>query len=355
MLHVSVDKSAGDTPTVYLTIEDVQGTYTLPYLQSDRDLNVRFHFADSEVAGAHVVLRLHDKVVGEKDASPPEFRVDFPGLSCGEYAMEVTGVDKEGRSVCQASYGRIGIGVVMAALGDSITEGYYGRGFWKDDLRLRADQFPADAVSRDGRNFPQFAPTTHEHLPSVNCFESWMTQLNDRMSQAWDVPVFIANEGWGGITSEGYLRLMRNDAGWQKRMRALRPQLWMIHLGVNDERAKAPPETFAATMEGIVALLIEAHGAQPDHILLAKPCYDYFEGAPEILAAYCKEIDGLVARRGLRSGADFFAGYAADQKRWYGEDPVHPNVEGMQRMAQLWHEAIVRAFPKGVRVETRLP
>jgi lysophospholipase L1-like esterase len=330
-----------------LTMDDVEGTYTIPYIQSCRELDASFRFDAAPVTTANVSLRLAGKLVAEKDVRGPVFRVFFPNLPWGEYVLEVDGLDREGRSLCRVSYNRIGIGIMLVALGDSIAEGYYGRGFWQDDLHLRAGKFPVDAVSKDGRNFPQFAATAKDHLPSVNCFESWMTRLNDSLSGDWRAPVFIANEGWGGIASGGYLEMMRNDARWRQRMRTLKPQLWLIHLGVNDERAKVPPEMFAANMEAIVNLLMEAYAAQPNRILVAQPCYDYFEGATEILTAYCKEIDGLTSRHGLGRGPDFFAAYATERERWYGEDPVHPNPEGMKRMAQLWRDAIVKAFPEG--------
>ena len=89
---------------------------------------------------------------------------------------------------------------------------------WRASLDLTASDFPDEAVSADGRNFPRFAPTTAVHKPEVNCFQSWMTRLNDRLAKAWEQPVFIANEGWGGHDSAQYLAVMRgNRGGWRDR------------------------------------------------------------------------------------------------------------------------------------------
>jgi lysophospholipase L1-like esterase len=47
----------------------------------------------------------------------------------------------------------------------------------------------------------------------------------------------------------------------------------------------------------------------------------------------------------LSRGPDFYAAFARDKPRWYGQDPVHPNVEGMLRMAALWHDALTQRLP----------
>ncbi len=134
--------------------------------------------------------------------------------------------------------------------------------------------------------------------------------------------------------------MMRQDAKWQERMRLLKPRVWLIHLGVNDERAKIPKEAFAASLRELVNMLLQTCGAKPDQIFVAKPCYDYFDGAAEILKGYCLEIDTLVQKMNLSPGPDFFQAYATEKTRWYGDDPVHPNVQGVRYMAKLWHEAL---------------
>ena len=255
----------------------------------------------------------------------------------------VTGYSAREDQRCRVTYERIGVGTVVAALGDSITEGYFGNGFYRGEHLTGAD-FPPEFVSRDGRNFPQYGPTTHEHLPEVNCLESWMTHLNDLLSDSFAHPVFIANEGWGGCSSAAYLELMRTDTNWQDRMLSLDPQLWLIHLGVNDGRAQVGAEEFGQNMEEVVRTLRYEYGAVRSNILVARPSYDYAEGAAEHLRAYCDQVDGLVERLGLSPGADLFTAYARDRECWYGEDPVHPNAAGMRRMAELWHEAIVDAL-----------
>jgi lysophospholipase L1-like esterase len=327
----------------WLTVPDVQGSYTFPYIQSDRDLRVLL--TGSELANFRVVASLRDptsSVSGHPvivTAEQPE--AVFHDLAPGEYALAVELLDPAGRLVRRLVYTRIGVGAVLAAVGDSLTEGYLGRAFQRESLNLKASDFPASAVSRDGRNFPQFGPTTHQYYPAISCFQSWMTTLNDTLSAAWKQPVFIANEGNGGYTAADTLAMIReNRGGWRTRMEQLRPTTWLIHLGVNDERAKVPAAVFAHNMGDLVDMLVLEFHACPENIYLARPSYDYADGAEAILKSYITEINRLVVERKLRAGPDLFAAFSTDQAKWYGEDPVHPGAEGMEWMAQLWADKL---------------
>jgi lysophospholipase L1-like esterase len=326
--------------TLTITVPDIKGSYTIPYISGGDELRFTVQFPQGGPDRARLSLSLDGKRVGVGEACRERPLARFGRLLPGEYALRLEALDAKGVCVAAATWECIGVGTVFAALGDSITEGYHGHGFWRDDLNLRAEDFPATAVSRDGRNFPQYSPTTAWHRPDINCFQSWMTDLNNLLTQKWDRPCFIANEGYGGITTGAYLNTMRNDTGWQARMKLLRPTVWLIHLGVNDERAKLPAAEVAANLDAIVSILVNDYGAKPSRILIARPCYDYVEGGPEILKSYIAATDALIARRGLRLGPDFFAAYAVDKAKWYGDDPVHPNLAGMEYMAQLWADAI---------------
>jgi lysophospholipase L1-like esterase len=332
---------------VYRTVHDAEGTYTIPFIQSGQQLDVRLHVRDPYATRTSVSIKSGETLL-TREAFYPGFTTDFAAVPAGEYEIEVTGHGNAGQQLFINTFCRVGIGAIIAAVGDSITEGYFGRGYFVENIDITAKLFPGEAVSTDGRNFPQYAPTAALNLPSVNTFESWMTALNDLLSADWRVPVFIANEGWGGITSGEYLEWAKNDANWQDRMKDLRPNAWLIHLGVNDERAFVSPSQFAANMDLLVELLIHQFGAAPERIWVAKPCFDYFPGAKTILEAYNEEIERLVMSQGLNLGPDFFAAYQKDKERWYGEDDVHPNEEGMKLMSGLWHAAITKNFPQGL-------
>jgi lysophospholipase L1-like esterase len=328
--------------TVWLRVPDVQGSYTSPYLQSSPDLEITTAFTNPAVVAAQLQLLRGDAAsVAEIVITPEAPTACFTALAPAEYAVRITGLDAAGGVVSVDRYEHLAVGTVIAALGDSITEGYHSQGFWRDNLDLTPDVFPPDVVSRDQRNYPQYTPTTACHRPEVNAFASWMPRLNDLLAGAWQRPVFIANEGWGGFTTANYLNLMQ-DSAWQERMRLLKPTVWLIHLGVNDERAQVAPEAFAARLAAIVDVLLQDYAAPPARIYISRPCYDYAPGALPLLEAYAVEIDNLVAAQGLEHGPDFLTAYAVEKERLYGADPVHPNVAGMELMAELWAAVLTR-------------
>jgi hypothetical protein len=326
---------------ILLRIEDIKGSYTIPHIQSSRELAFEVRFHQPNAVAARVELLQNGSLCGAiHEASCQSPTVHFLGLALGEYDIRVSFHDKGGGIISQELHSGFAIGTVIGAIGDSITEGYHGKGYWRDNLDLSADDFPSESVSKDGRNFPQFSPTTHIHRPEINCYASWMPRLNDLLSAQWRHPVFIANEGWGEIDTARYLEMMKSDRGWQDRMQKLRPSLWLIHLGVNDERAQKAPDEVAANLHAIIDLLISDHAADPSRICLATPCYDYAPDAESYLTAYRKEIIRIIDARGLRRGPDFFTAYSKEKELHYGEDPVHPNEAGMELMADLWAEAL---------------
>ncbi|MBN1557558.1 MAG: SGNH/GDSL hydrolase family protein [Lentisphaerae bacterium] len=325
-----------------LRVSDVQGTYTIPYIQTAREVALRVAFADSGCRRARVLLEgSTEGRVSVRLVSRDRPIARFAPLAPGHYTVRVEYRDAGEGGVAAKAWEGLGIGCILAALGDSLTEGYHGRAFRCDNLHLTSAVFPEESVSRDGRNFPQFGPTAAVHTPAVNCFESWMTRLNNSLTETWKQPVFIANEGWGNCTTSRYLAMIRgNEGGWRDRMHLLRPNVWLIHLGVNDERRQVSPAEFTANLHGIVDALIVDFGAVPERIFLARPSYDYICGAAEVLRQYILGIDAVIGDVGLGKGPDFFAAFARDRARWYGDDPVHPGVEGMDRMADLWAGAL---------------
>lgn len=188
-------RGEGDEIRWVRVFPDGPGSYEIPYFQTEPDLDLGV--TEWPAAGDGVEWEVCDRSGGNRRAgrlTRGERGVRLTGLAPAEYELRIRWAEG-----CSVRVAPIGIGTGVAALGDSITEGYWGRGYGIEPDRLWSGRFPAESCSRDGRNFPQYAPTASVHAPGTTCFESWLTRLNDRLTAAWGRPVFIANEGWGGI------------------------------------------------------------------------------------------------------------------------------------------------------------
>jgi len=121
------------TPGVlFLTVEDVAGNYCIPYIQSSSTLKVRAENAGEDRLRIELTLRHEGETVASGALRPDLPETCFSDLPMREYALDVVQFDSHGSPSRRDTIGRIGIGHVLAAIGDSITEGYHGRGFWRD-------------------------------------------------------------------------------------------------------------------------------------------------------------------------------------------------------------------------------
>jgi len=120
---------------VWLKVADVTGSYTIPYIQSSTRLRVAPTFASEQVVEAEVGLVAGDGGRREPQTAKASGQVvEFTDVSPGEYSLEVTGRDAAGKIVARDRHGPVAVGTVIAALGDSITEGYHSRGFRHESL-----------------------------------------------------------------------------------------------------------------------------------------------------------------------------------------------------------------------------
>lgn len=326
---------------LFITVQDVEGSYTIPYIQSSRSLEIHTQELPSTTCSIDLSLRIANKVIGRAELNSEFTSSCFDNLDVGDYTLTI----EEKNEIYKV--GQIGVGLVICAIGDSLTEGYYGRAFWRDSLSLSAKAFHGDSVSKDGRNFPQFAPTAHQSWPQYNCFQSWMTTLNNLLAKHLKQPVFIANEGLGGHTTGDYLNMICINENWHKRISSLSPNIWLIHLGVNDERQKVPEKILHQNLKEIINILKQKYHAKNNQIYIAKPSYDYCQGAEKYLKRYCRVIENLIRDLDLNRGPDFYSAFSEDQQKWYNDDPVHPNEQGVNHMANLWFDSIANSFEKG--------
>ena len=109
--NISLDLTVGNN-LLELRIKDVEGHYTIPYIQSSDLLEVNIKGAPRQV----FLSRGNHRI--EPEGKSGHYNT-FKNLSPGEYKLVVDDI----------TFSPVGIGTVIAALGDSITEGYHGHWF----------------------------------------------------------------------------------------------------------------------------------------------------------------------------------------------------------------------------------
>ena len=252
----------------------------------------------------------------------PPYDYTFQGLDTGEYEVEAFIVDAVGRIVSGIDTHdwslQVGIGDYYVAIGDSITEGV------GDDL---AD----DNQSQDGRNFAV----------------GYTPVLNDRLTTTRGFPHTVVNEGIGGIKSAGGLANLPDVIN-----RYPGGDYYLIQYGTNDSLGPLPvpsgqglnpgdagyPGSFKDNMQRIIDTVLSA-GKAP---YVAKVPFT-LSGTTRnnLIRQYNVVIDELVLKNGIEVvPPDFFSYFEANPSEL--TDTVHPNGQGYQAMANLWHNALTQ-------------
>jgi hypothetical protein len=85
-----------------LRIEDIQGSYTIPHIQSSRDLDFEVTFSHPSAVAARVELLQNGTPCGAiREASRQSPKVHFLGLAPGEYDIRVSFHDQSGGMASQ--------------------------------------------------------------------------------------------------------------------------------------------------------------------------------------------------------------------------------------------------------------
>ena len=346
--------SVGDEPnTATLEVPGPGGAFTVPYIQASPDLD--YALDQNGPAGRTIV----DAVIDEGRPAQQSQRLrgpgwggTFRGLAFGEHTLDARMyVGEEGASdtfilaqppVATAHLDHVARGDVVAALGDSTTEGLEGGPYAPgeiDHLTYFADWVAArhalgpidpSLVSADGRTYPQAGGSLH---PASR--PSFVVPLARLLEARTGHPVLVINEGWSGITADGFVHVAQSQH-FHDLVAAAHPNRWLVNLGANDAAVQRPALEYQQRLEALVAG-IESLGAAPGDIRLA--CPSYRSGPLSALeATYLPVVDFVRGDKRLGPAPDFF-GHYRDQPDQLG-DSVHPNAAGYAAMAQLWSDAL---------------
>jgi lysophospholipase L1-like esterase len=319
------------------------GTYLVPYIQSQPDLVFRVGVANlPEDSTVEVTLDAGTAGARTVEVTAPGYSGSFDNVTRGDHSLlaDVYGGPQRihmrydqglGDHVARAQLTHVARGDIVAAIGDSTTEGNGGPffGFLPDWVTARANA--ADWTSPDGRNYPQAGAFARPHAPA-----SFTSTLGTILESARGYPVLVLNDGWSGATAEAYSKISASGE-LAAEYAAVRPNTWLINLGVNDPLVHQTPDDFDTSLHTIIQNLVNRYGAHNPDIHLACPSYSR-DSRHETEATYLPLIDRLRGTASLGSAPNFYSYYRDDAAAL--ADEVHPNAAGYKDMAVLWAQAL---------------
>jgi hypothetical protein len=326
---------APNVATIAVT-DELAPTYYIPYIQTASTLNVSASVGSNLPSGGGVKFILTNTTTlattTQYSMSAP-FNAAFAGLAKGTYTLDAYVVDNT-RTVVSGTLNHdqatsIGIGDIITAMGDSITEGDLGTNYGTTTITSWLNA-PAGTTSNDNRNYPQYG-----HIAAVYQ-HGWQIEMNNELEQDYGYPVFIRNEGWAGYKASDYINLMQTNSIWQSSQAALAPDKWVIQLGVNDGAFAVGTSTYQANYQSIINTLETSYNANPNNIYLSR--FNYITDGD--ISSYLPTVATLVVTNGLKNGPDFYDHYAAYYSTQYA-DHVHPNATGYLAMAHLWALSLI--------------
>ena len=314
-----------------LAVPDPVGHFLVPYIQTSPDLNYKLAVENLPAGGAvRVLLDAGTPGQVQQWLPGPAYAGTFGGIAPGEHTLtaELFGPDRWAGPRLTARLNQVARGDIVAALGDSTTEGLQGTSLGRIGDWTRARQVVPGLVSADGRNYPQLPPG-----PGGLARASYTVELGRRLAAAWHHPVLVLNEGWSGATSGSYAKALLSSQ-FATVFGATHPTAWLVNLGVNDPLEHHDPGQLAAGLGSVVALLRQKYGAPPASIHLACPTYAKQDTRNAAEVSYMPVINQMRAAQGLGPAPNLFQYFAAHQDQI--ADQVHPNQGGYDAVAGLW-------------------
>jgi|GEM_PF-5156973 len=356
---------------------------TIPYIQTSDDLYIKVdnwpnvstaRFEIEDIDG-NVFPAVNDTGINIVDNS---FEATFTNLPKDEYIVRVFGLDTSQNVIDEDIIEGIGIGDIIWSIGDSLTQGTSGNEFGIGNVPTDWTQAPAGNMSLDNRNFPQPGATGNNTPPVA--FTSFQPRLNDYLSECYDYPVFIMNEGWAGHSSVDYAaedgtnfpgdinlqdgHMITNE--WGDRFDQLQPNKAIIELGANDaiERDRfdggfvedvQPFDQSVIEFNSNMGLLVnQITGSAHNHsiplsdIWIATPTYAVYPypgplniGSPlrPNYQTYVDQVPGIIGSTGTEVGPDFYDYYFRNQQL-LSFDNIHPDQDGYDEKAREWAKVL---------------
>jgi lysophospholipase L1-like esterase len=343
--------------TATLDVPGAGGAFSVPYVQASSELQYDLDVNAPPDRTTIVDVFLDQGLPGQQVARlrGPEYKGAFQGIGFGEHTLDARMYPPEPAffapfaltrpPVATTHLGHVGRGDVIVAIGDSVTEGLSGGpyppgaldhlGYFPDWVAARnaLGAIAPDMVSGDGRQFPQAGASLH---PASR--PGFVVPLGQMLAAQRGHPVLVINEGWSGITADGFDQVSGSQH-FHDLVSAAQPNGWLINLGANDVKVGRPAVDYQARLATLVGNLNRL-GAPGNSIHLACPSYRKApqQDRKDLELTYLPVVDGLRSQFGLAPAPDLFGHYRDVPSQLV--DEVHPNAAGYTAMAQLWDQAL---------------
>ena len=206
-----------------------------------------------------------------------------------------------------------------------------------------------DTTKKDWANLKKYAL---ENQNIANQKGNKVVFMGDSITEFWQVNDgnFFAsnaflNRGISGQTTPQMLLRFRQD------VIALQPKVVVILAGINDIAENTGPITIEGIMDNIISMCQLAKANQIKVVLCSVLPANHFNWNPKIqpaekVIALNKEIKAYATKNGIPY-VDYFSAMVNNENgldKKYGEDGVHPNLEGYKVMEALVMEAIKKVI-----------
>jgi lysophospholipase L1-like esterase len=206
-----------------------------------------------------------------------------------------------------------------------------------------------DTTKKDWANLKKYAS---ENQNIANQKGNKVVFMGDSITEFWQVNdgnFFVSNaflnRGISGQTTPQMLLRFRQD------VIALQPKVVVILAGINDIAENTGPITIEGIMDNIISMCQLAKANQIKVVLCSVLPANHFNWNPKIqpgekVIALNKEIKAYATKNGIPY-VDYFSAMVNNENgldKKYGEDGVHPNLEGYKVMEALVMEAIKKVI-----------
>lgn len=333
------------SPTPLRIIHDQYSDILIPWIQTSPTINVSI-VSDQAPYGVLVVLDANTIRQKSQILTSTPYRTNFNNVEKGIHKINayILGPNGDVLNTPQTSdmIENVGVGDIITILGDSTSAGATGN-------------IHVGTVTNCQEAFYKTTDCrTYEQMDGIGggSLSGFMIELAQKLSDSLSYPVFIMNEAWSSSNTNHLLQEIFPQSQFQNRLKDLKPNIWLLNLGVNDLRCEINSvgfcqngiwtvNAYASRLENIIGFLKNNFQAENTQIYLARFSYDTEQELINRSLPYLNVIPDIVNNNpGMHHGPDLW-NYFKINGNGLMSDVVHPNNAGYSVIANLWFQTLL--------------